>query len=51
MLARLFKAESSVVIALIFMSIYIFNKTKVPLRTVNIQMDTKHIFKLRIFKN
>lgn len=36
----MFKNESSVVIALIFMSTYIFDKTKMSLETFNIQMDT-----------
>lgn len=35
----MFKNESSVVIALIFMNTYIFDKTKMSLETFNIQMD------------
>lgn len=35
----MFKNESSVVIALIVMNTYIFDKTKMSLETFNIQMD------------
>ena len=39
----MFKNESSVVIALIFMNTYIFDKTKMTIETFNIQMDATHI--------
>lgn len=48
----MFKNESSVVIALLFMSTYIFDKTKMSLETFNIQMDaTDFSFFYLIFFN